>query len=150
MGLCVKVAVNESVIIKTAEGDVEVKVIAGNQTKLNITAPESIKIWRKELLDENNNLLEKHKSTDSDGHTGSPLQVRRNQSSHSRVGPKEDPPKTIQGGMAEIEKMSKCTSARLKKEEGHDYVTLWCYKKNEACTGVCDDWDDKRTCAHHG
>lgn len=56
MGLTITRGKGDSIILMTSDGDIEITSFS-NQTKLNITAPKSVGIWRKELLDENNELL---------------------------------------------------------------------------------------------
>lgn len=65
MGVILKRKKDESIILKTKEGDIEIFVMHGTNTKLNITAPQSVKIWRKELLDENNQLLSRDRTVAS-------------------------------------------------------------------------------------
>jgi carbon storage regulator len=44
--------INQSIIIQTSDGDIEIIItsINGNQVRLGIEAPESVDIWRSELI----------------------------------------------------------------------------------------------------
>ena len=64
MGLTLGRGKKESIIIKTSDGDIEIMSLS-NKTRLNITAPKGVKIWRKELLNENNELLPRDRGTKS-------------------------------------------------------------------------------------
>lgn len=62
MGLTIGRSKGESIILKTSDGDIEIMSLS-NQTKLNIIAPKSVDIWRKELLDDNLELLPRNRTT---------------------------------------------------------------------------------------
>lgn len=62
MGVVFRRRKEESVILDTKDGIIEIKIIGGTNTRLNITAPKSVAIWRKELLDDDYKLLPKRKS----------------------------------------------------------------------------------------
>ena len=76
MGLCVRRRKNESVILKTSDGDVKILVISHQPTTLNITAPEGVGVWRKELLDENNQLPARDRHPESSFQEGCRIHVR--------------------------------------------------------------------------
>ena len=147
MGLTLGRNKGESVIIKTSDGDIEIMSLS-NQTKLNITAPKSVGIWRKELLNENNELppRDQSRTVKSPKQEEQDVCLHRRKPVHSSFNKAAIETSKIRDGMAEVEKMSKCRDARLKKESGHYYMTLWCYRKNMACESVCDNYKDKRKC----
>lgn len=62
MGVILRRKKDESVILKTTDGIVEIKIINGTNARLNITAPKCVAIWRRELLDDDYKLLPKHGS----------------------------------------------------------------------------------------
>lgn len=142
MGLCIKRDKEESVIILTDQGAIEIKVIEGNNCKLKIDAPRNMGIWRKELLDENNELLERDSSTKSKIVGRNSVHVSRDQSTRRRVGPKEDTQEAVQSSLAETKKMCDwfkvtCTTAYGPKKN-------WCTKYDKVC-GIVQP-DQEETC----
>ena len=65
MGVILKRKKDECVILKTTDGIIEIRVITGTNTRLNITAPKSVAVWRKELLDDDYKLLPRDRGAKS-------------------------------------------------------------------------------------
>ena len=84
MGLTLRRTKGESVILKTSDGDIEIMSLR-NQTTLNIIAPKSVGIWRKELLDDDNQLLPRDRGAKSVEQDEQGVHLQRCLTSHTPV-----------------------------------------------------------------
>ena len=65
MGLCLTRSKDQGIVLKTSDGDITITVIRGNNAKLHVAAPDSVGVWRKELLDADNKLPARPRNPES-------------------------------------------------------------------------------------